>query len=246
MSDTFLTDTIDRLAAQELSDGRWIVTFRSTSAGLHHQLYVNGSLAAWTEDPVQRSFTLDASASPREIVIAAVENADRSVDFSSRLPAENRTPPNVFRIRVARNPSLLRGSRTALLTDHAAGITDETPLAMAELWPDRLPRWAWGEDAFAAGAFGFDASIAPGLGKGAFGAGMMGFDVDGVELSAALAEEGLHSLVIRTYGPDGRFADSEPISFYARVPPAPAAGLSVASYDAQTSTLTLEIQRGQP
>ena len=58
MTATFTMQGIDRLRAHPLAEGGTEVSFRSTNEGMYHQLYVNGRLADWCEEPSHRSFLL--------------------------------------------------------------------------------------------------------------------------------------------------------------------------------------------
>jgi hypothetical protein len=242
MTAAFTTDNIDRLQAVPLDPPRgWEVRFRSANAGLHHQLYVNGRLADFTDSPRQRTFLLPEQPAPARLCVAAVAAAERRTDFARWLPAEA-VPPWVFRADVIQDLKHPPGTRVELLTDHASGELDEAPLAVRDLWPASSPRWGFGESAFARGGFGYGGVGAPGLGRGAFGAGPFGMNAETVRLAAALAEPGTHRVVLRTVAPDGRTADADPIAFEASPPPAPATGLTAIAWDPQTQTLTLRIE----
>jgi len=242
MMATFTTDNIDGLQARPLDDLRgWEISFRSRNAGMHHQLYVNGLLADWTDSPERRSFVVGPDETPRELVVAAADAARRSDDFSHLLPPDRRRPAWTYRVAVVRDIRHRRGCRVLLLGDHATGRLDPRGLASCELWPDWAPRWAFGEDAFGRGGFGHDGSQAPGLGKGAFGAGSFGMDTDCAVLAASLPEEGRHQLLLRALMPDGQHAEGDVRTFDSTPPPPPARSLAAVAYDSDTSTLTLEL-----
>ena len=241
MTAAFTTDNIDRLQAMPLDRPRgWEVRFRSGNAGLHHQLYVNGRLADFTDTPQQRAFILPEQPAPAALCVAAVAAAKRRTDFGALLPGD--APAWVYCAEIVQNLAHPAGSRVELLTDHATGELDETPAAVRDLWPASSPRWGFGESAFARGGFGYGGVGAPGLGRGAFGAGPFGMNAETVPLTTALAEPGTHEIALRTVSPDGRTVDAEPTAFEAAPPPAPPAGLSAVAYDPQTDTLTLRIE----
>ncbi len=243
MTAALTIDNIDRLRTNDLDPPRgWEVVFRSLNAGMHHQLYVNGRLADWTDTPEQRRFLLAGAHAPREICVAAVAAEDRAADLSDQLPEGVRNTGWVYRASVVRFIGHAAADRVALHTDHATGELDPEPLVVREIWPAWAPRWAWGESAFGLGGFGYGGVGAPGLGKGAFGAASFGMDADLIHLAAELAEDGTHTLVLRTLASDGRFADAEAEQVAAHPPPTPPAALEVAGYDPQTHTLTLEIK----
>ncbi len=244
MSANFTTQGIDNIQAHPLAEGGVEVTFRSSQVGLHHQLYVNGRLVEWTEDPAHRSFLLAELPSACRLVVVAVECPDRQTDFSSVGGAVLARPSWVFRAAVPRGPWRGPGERVALLGDHAAGQMDEELLAVADVWPAWAVHLGWGRDAFGNSAFGFDSSAAPGFAAGVFGAGPFGLDGEVVYLEAALAEEGLHRLGVRRIQPDGRYTDGQEMTFLCTAPPAPPERLEATAYDAQTGMLTLQLERG--
>jgi hypothetical protein len=240
----FTTEGIDQVRARPLPSGGAEVTFRSTQEGLHHQLYVNGRLAEWTEDPSQRSFFLSDLPAACRLVVVAMEGEQRQTDFSALGGALLARPPWVFRVSVPRGPWRGPGERVALMGDHASGQIDEDPLAVRDAWPLWAAHLGWGQDAFGSCAFGLDSSAAPGFGAGAFGAGPFGLDGQVVELEAALVEEGLHRLVVRRIQPDGRHTDGAEMTFLSTPPPAPPQSLEATAYDASSEMLTLQLERG--
>ncbi len=243
MSAVLLTDNIDRLQAIALDTPRgWKISFRSTNEGLHHQLYVNGQLADWADTVEQRSFFLDAERFPHELIIAAVDSENRTVDMSGQLPTALQQPPWVYRATVVRALKHSTSSRVAVLGDHATGQVDPQPLVLRELYPDCLSRWGFGEDAFGMGGLGYNGTTAPGLGKGAFGAGPFGIESSAMSISVPLAEEGTHQILLRVISESGEYADGTIQNIPAWPPPQPPASLQATGYDAQTNTLTLQIQ----
>ncbi|MGC9455373.1 MAG: hypothetical protein ACP5HU_10990 [Phycisphaerae bacterium] len=220
---------------------RLTVTFRSQHTGSVHQLYVNGRLADWTDTTGARSFTLDEPPAC-ELIVAAVAPSQRARDFSRLLPADAGGPSWVFEARVPRLCELGRDDRLELLDDHATGELDPVPAASAQAWPASVPRWAWGEDRFAGGGFGFDGSQAPGAGMGAFGAGGFGMDAGTIDLRVATPEPGEHTVVVRSAGDRGATADAQPQTFVASPPPQAPGSIGVVAYDPQSKTLTIQIE----
>ena len=241
MSTALITTGIDQLAAQRRPEGGWTVSFRSVNQGLHHQLYVNGRLAGWTDTTQQRQFDLDETPWPAAVTIAAVPAEARTRDLAADLPPADGPPSWIFRTRIVRSLQHRRGDAVEVLSDRGTGQLSEVPLARAEIWPAWMGRWGFGEDAFARGAFGLDGTLAPGLGQGTFGVGPFGLDADLIELEAVLENPGIHQVVLRTLGPDGRTADSQPILVNVCLPASIPTGLAVHSYDHQAHLLTLEI-----
>jgi hypothetical protein len=238
------THDIRPIPARPAADGTWRVRFRSPHEGCHHQLYLNGRLAAWTDSPAQRSFTLPAGQHLRQVVIAAVFGQAATRDCSAELGIT--APPWVCEVRVVRSPSLARTDRVQLLGDGTTGSFLPEPLAVRPAWSPPVPRWAWGEDAFARGAFGYDGSAAPGAGQGAFGAGLFGFDERLISLTACLDVPGTCMLKLRTVRPDGSAADGEPFLVNVSPPPEPPAALEPCHYAPDTQTLTLRIRGDLP
>ncbi len=243
MSTTFITDNIDRLQATALDDLRgWEITFRSANEGLHHQLYVNGELADWTDTIEQRTFLLGADNLPREIVIAAVDRESRTVDMGANLQSQAQQPPWVYRALVVRSPKHRKGSRLAVLGDHTSGAIDPSPLVMRELRPEWGSSWGLGEDRFGLGGFGHDAGGAPGAGNGAFGAGAFGIGAEAMLISAPLLEEGTHKVLLRVISKASEYSDGAIQNIVVWPPPPAPASLRATDYDAQTGTLTLQIE----
>jgi len=252
MSPALFRDNIDDVRLERLDPpGGWRVTFRSGYPGMHHQAYVNGRLADYSDSTSQRVFCLPAhlplegrrpSGAPRRLVIAAVAAEDRCVDLSGLLPPDLAQPPWTHRLAVVSQPALPVGARLELLGDHATGQLDDRPIAAAVLNPEWAGLWGFGQDGFGSGPMGYDPGQAPGAGKGAFGAGGFGFDSGTTELSCVLPEEGLHQLVLRLVCPDGRSVEGPLEPVLSTPPPAPARSLTAVSYDIQTRVLSLEIQ----
>ncbi|MDY7011540.1 MAG: hypothetical protein SVV80_12435 [Planctomycetota bacterium] len=246
MTATLITTGIEYVIGETDLDGSRIVRFCSTNVDLHHQLYLNGRLAAWTDTPGQRHFFLDEPVdAPVSVSIAAVDSAYRTTDLSGQLPADDRDPAWVFRPKIPR-PVLSRiGDVVEILGDHAAGgDLSETPIGSSDAWPVWVPRWQFGEDCFGRGGFGYDGNYAPGLGKGAFGAGMFGMNADLIDIEAVLPEDGTHRLVLRSRGADGQVTDSDSIYIGANPLPDAAEGLAATNYDNQQKQLTLQINQG--
>ncbi len=241
MSNALVTAGIDQLIAEPGPHDGWTIRFRSSNAGFHHQLYLNGRLGDWTDTPDQRSFFLDCPAETLSICIAAVSPLARSLELSEQLPPEQASPPWVYRPRIPRSTANGEGQILEILGDHGTGAISELPLAAGEMWPFWMPHWAFGQDAFGEGGFGYDGSSAPGLGEGAFGAGAFGFGADLMGLEAALDEEGTHQIVLRVRAPDGQVADSGPLLVESHPPGRPPRQLAAVAYDHQSQQLTLQI-----
>ena len=246
MTATLITTGIDYVIGEMGFDGVWLVRFRSTNAGLHHQLYINGRLSDWTDTPDHRRFFIDEPVvAPVSVCIAAVDAEYRMTDLSEQLPADDRDPSWVFRPQLVRSASGRSGDVVEVLGDHATGgDLSLAPLASADAWPVWIPRWQFGEDRFGQGGFGYDGNCAPGLGNGAFGAGMFGMNADLIALEAVLVEDGTHRIVLRSRAADGQVTDSDSIYIDADPPPDAAEGLTATNYNQQQKQLTLQINQG--
>jgi len=238
----FHTNNIDALRATPLANGSgWAITFHSAHAGYCHQLYVNGSLVAWTDTPAGRRFVLDADYAPALVAVVAVELESRTEEFSEELPSDASSPSWVHEFRVLRELTHRAGDDVRILGDQATGLGATVPLGRVPLWPGWMPRWAFGEDAFGQGGFGYDGCRAVGL-QGLFGIGGFGFDLDAVSVPVAMGEEGAHELLAETIASDGQTAQGASITVEATPPPRPVDTLRTESYDATSNTLTLNIE----
>ncbi len=241
---TARTDGIDHLRAIPAGEGLWRVSFRSAHPGCCHQLYANGRLRAVTDHPADRSFCVRATDAPQEVAILAVPPAVRLVDFADALPESARQPGWVFQARLPRSPQLGRDHALTARHDGATGEMSPQPAWREPAWPGWVPRWAFGEDRFGDGAFGWDGAMAAGLGEGAFGAGPFGIDADAIDVRLPLRAEGLHQIALESVAPDGSLSAPLELLFDAQPPPAPPVGVSVTAYHPADQTLTIDIQRG--
>ncbi len=242
MSDGYTLENISELRAMPLvSSPGWSITFTSDNTGYYHQLYVNGRLAQFSDTPNQRTFVTGDDATGARIAVIAVAEQYLATDLATVLPADHRQPGWVKSVDIIQDVNLPAATTVSLLTDNATGVIDTVPLASGRLWPELFSRWAWGEDTFGCGGFGYDGDLAPGAGQAAFGAGMFGFGADVITLSAPMLIEGTHQLTIRTAGADGNFTDQQLGEFIATPPPPPCGSIIVTAYDNQTNQLTFEI-----
>jgi len=241
MSTQLITSGIDQLVAVPGPSSGRTIRFRSSNVGLHHQLYANGRLIDWTDMPEQRSFFLDSPTEVLAICVGAVPAENRTDDLSRQLPPECRSPSWLYTARILRRSAHRLGEVVEILGDHTTGTLSEAPLAAKEIWPAWISRWAFGEDRFGLGGFGYDGSLAFGIGQAVFGAGPFGMEAQPVEVTAALEETGRHKIVLRTRSADGQSAETEPEYLDAALPGVPASGLRAIAYDHQGERLTLQI-----
>jgi hypothetical protein len=239
----FTTDNIHSLRAKPLGSLLgWEVSFISDNAGMHHQLYVNGRLADFSDTPDQRRFTLELAGRPARIVVAATSAANRAIDRANFLPTEHRRLPWMYQAAVLPSGAYQPGWRLEVLDDHATGVMDSMPLLTRDFQPAWQVPWAWGQDAFGRGGFGLDATTAPGFGSGAFGGGPFGADGLAEILTVALAEEGTHQIVIRATGPDGQVRQTAVQHVQVNSPPQTARSLAATAYDPVNHVLSLHIE----
>ena len=241
---TARTNGIDGLRATPVGDGLWRVSFRSAHLDCCHQFYANGKLRAVTDHPAGRTFCLHATDTPQEVAILAVPPLERLADFADALPDDARQPSWIFQTRLPRSPELGRDHTLTARHDDATGELTPGSAWREPAWPSWVPRWAFGEDRFGAGAFGWGGAMAAGLGDGAFGAGPFGIDADAVDVRLPLRAEGLYQIAVESVAPDGSRSAPLEFLFDAQPPPAPAVGVSVTAYDPTDQTLTIHIQRG--
>ncbi len=242
MSDHLTLENIDRVELAPLDrPAGWQVSFASANPGLNHQLYVNGSLADFTDCPGQRVFEISATACPQELAIAAVPGRYRSVDLSAELPGEVQNPPWILRRKFLRDVRHRPGERLAVYHDSASGEVSSQATFVQEIWPVALGHWGFGLCQFGLGGFGVDGSRSPGLGGGAFGLGPFGLGTDLLQTTLALSNEGTHAVEYRVVTADGETSTALSDSIDAAPPPQPATSISATNYDQQQSQLTLQL-----
>ena len=242
MSATFITDNIHNLRVIALAPPRgWIVRFDSSNDTLHHQMYVNGELADFTDSIAQRRFHLDAEGFGQLVASAAVDAAHRMVDMSDRLGDAGR-PGWVYRTTVVRPALADRSARLELLGDRATGLIGQEPLASRKLSPAWLRRWGFGYQSFALGQLGYDGHGSPGAGRGGFGAGGFGFGAELLRIAYPANEPGTHQMRLRAASTISGQADGQIEQFDCTPPPAAPASITATAYDSQTETLTVQIQ----
>lgn len=241
MSPRITTTNIDQLIANPLPQGRWRIDFVSTNFDRYHQLYVNGTLADWTETTSQRYFILPVRTEPCEITIAAVDPVDRSIDLAHNLPQPITTGNWIVRHAVVPNQATSRFSHLELLAQSDDG-SPPFVVARREAWPAWASPSAMGQDDFGVGGFGFGGSQGPGLGNGAFGLGPLGIDADPIELWGTLPKDGLYHLTIRCRSFDAACFDVSLPDVRAMLPPLLPLSVRPIAYDAANSRLSLQLQ----
>jgi len=226
--------------------GAVLVTWRSSHAGMLHQVYLNGRFAGATLDVDQRQLVVQPPSSflaAVRVEVAAVEAQEAHLDFSSELDP----PPATGRVRLVllQSQTLPPGARFNVYSDHGAGTIDyATPLNARPIpvWPCPQDKAGFGMAAFGTGDFGYDCPACVGFGRGCFAQGPFGMDVAAIEWISPLLPLGRYRFAVRTLDASGNESPACETSPIAVVPlPQPAATLHVASFDPQTHQLTLRI-----
>jgi hypothetical protein len=234
---TATLENITGLVAAPADELTWEVRFASANPALHHQLYVNGILAGWTDRPADRRLGVPAPAGPCQLVIVAVDADARGADLWDQLGLD--LPGWVCPLAVQR-PAWPAGLQLVVRGDHATGQIDPAPLAVEELTPAWLECSGWGLDAFGAGGLGLDGSTGPGLGGGAFGAGAFGVGARLLKVRLALAQAGDHQLQLTVVDPCGQASAPVTVNFHAAPPPAPAISIAPLAYDSVNHILQVQ------
>jgi len=226
--------------------GAALVTWRSSHAGMVHQVYLNGRLAGATTDVEQRQLVVQPRSSFLSAVrveVLAVEPRDAHLDLSSELDP----PPMGGRVRLVllRSQTLPPGARVNVYVDHGEGQIDYSapvnPFPIAA-WPCPQDKAGFGMAAFGAGDFGHDSAACVGFGKGRFADGPFGMDADTMEWTSPSLPLGRYRFGVRILDARGNESPACETAPIAVIPPAkPAASLRVASFDPQTNQLTLRI-----
>jgi hypothetical protein len=231
---------IDQMVVEGPGALGWSIRFRSVNTGMHHQLYVNGRLADWTDTPAQRRFCLSGPPGPVALTVVAVDVALRTRDFARQLAGAAGQCSWLHRPLLPRPVGARPGDVMEVVSDHATGLMSTEPVSVAEMCPPWAPRWAFGQDSFGEGGFGYDGTGGAGLG-GAFGAGPFGMGADLIDMEAAFGSDGLHLIVLRTRNKEGQVVDSPPHYVNVCLPPQGPRGLTVAGYDTQTQRIQFRI-----
>jgi hypothetical protein len=224
-----------------------LVTWRSSNAGLFHQVYVNGRFAGATIDAEQRRLVVQTPCSllaAVRVMVFAVQPAEAHIDFADELE-----PPEIdagrVRLVLLRSQTLPLGATANVYFDNGTGTIDYTEPLNARpirIWPCPQDKAGFGAARFAEGDFGWDSAASVGLGIGAFGRGQFGLDADAIEWVSPVLSLGTYRFGVRiadASAGEGPASETGPIVV---VPAAtPATGLDIASFDESTNQLTLNL-----
>lgn len=242
MSEYFSLEHISGATAVRLPDGGWRVTFCSTNPLGYHQLYVNGRLADWTDDPATRCFNLQQADYALRIVIAAVDFRRRGDDFLYLLPVAAGCPSWVRRVRIVRSVRQIPGDVLEIFSQNADGDFDSAPTVSRQFWPGGVGHWGWGLDSFGLGACGIDGYNSLGFGKGDFGAGHFGMDAEFITIDVPLRHAGENQIRLRTRNASGTCSEESAVVVNVPSLPSPPAKINVISYDSNNKLLAISIQ----
>jgi hypothetical protein len=228
--------------------GAALVTWRSSQAGMFHQVYLNDRLAGATLDAQQRRLVVRAPtglASAVRVTVIAVPAGEAHIDFGGEL-GHAVVPSGRVRLRFLRSQALPPGAVAAIYCDDGTGDIDYTRrvnVAPIPIWPCTQDKAGFGMAQFAAGDFGYDAAASVGFGRGAFGHDQFGLDAEPIDWVSPAYPLGLYRFAVRisdVRGNEGPATQTLPITV---VPAAvPAAGLDITAFDSQTNRLTLLVR----
>ncbi|MDD4889769.1 MAG: hypothetical protein PHU85_07535, partial [Phycisphaerae bacterium] len=170
------------------------------------QVYVNGQLAAVSDDPDQRELLVAApvrTAWPAAAVrLVAVSPAESGDDLRRLLGPQPRGGRALLRWPRTNDAPL--GATVNVFGNGGAGEIDFAQPVNPEpiAWfPDGRGKWGFALSGFGDGAFGYDASRSIGFGLGGFGIGELGFDAEWAEWLSDDLPEGAHLFAL--IGSDG-------------------------------------------
>jgi hypothetical protein len=224
-----------------------LVTWRSSNAGMLHQVYLNGSLAGVTVDAEQRRLPVQApgsfvSAVRATVIAVAAEGAH--VDFADDLEQAG-TIGDRIRLTLLRSQTLPVGATVNVYFDGGTGQIDciapvnDSPIP---IWPCVQDKTGLGMGCFGVGDFGYEAAAAIGFGKGTFGRGEFGLDADSIEWIGPALPAGQYRFGVKITDGLGNEGPASEVGPVALVPAAtPAAKLNVVTFDPDVNQLALRV-----
>jgi hypothetical protein len=224
-----------------------LVTWRSSQAGMFHQVYVDGRFAGSTIDAQQRQLVAHTPSSFRSAVrveVLAVAAAEAHIDFTGRLESPAAGSGRV-KLTLLRRQTLPAEAKANIYFDNGTGEIDYTqPLNTSPIpiWPCPQDKAGFGLARFGAGDFGYESAASVGFGKGSFGHGQLGLDADTLAWTTPVLPLGSYRFGVTIAdgrGNESPACETEPIAV---LPAAqPATGLRIAALDRRTNQLTLGI-----
>jgi len=255
---TLISNGIDKVRAFELPAGIWasgtsvgapriaLITWRSSWADKHYQVYVNGRYAGGTIDSLQRQMLVHVPASfeaPVRVEVFGVEACEADNDFGCEMEL---SPGLTGRVRI----TLLRGqdlpidSTVSIYFDKGTGQIDyENPITESPIrfWPHWQDKAGFGMSEFGESDFGYDSAAAVGFGGGSFGRGQFGLDADTAEWVSGPLKYGVYKFAVKVTDERGNQSVSETRQVTVTPLARPAEKLSISSFDKQTNQLVLSL-----
>ncbi|MEN6332801.1 MAG: hypothetical protein ABFE01_00985 [Phycisphaerales bacterium] len=241
-----LPDAIAADGCGAVIGGAALVTWHSSHAAMHHQVYLNNSLAGATFDVEQRQLVVQLPTSFLSAVhveVVAVEPEDAHLDLSDELdplPAGGRV-----RLVLLRSQALPPKAHFNVYFDNGSGHIDyDAPLNASPIsvWPCPQDKAGFAMAAFGTDDFGYDSAACVGFGRGRLGEGPFGMDADAIEWISPPLPLGRYRFgvkIVDACGNGSVAGETDPIAVIP--PPQPAAALCVASFNPQTNELVLRI-----
>ncbi len=190
------------------------------------QVYVNGQLAAVSDDPDQRELLVATpvrTAWPAAAVqVVAISPAESGDDFRRLLGPQPRGGRVLLRWPRT-NGAPLDATVNVFGNGGAGEIDFDRPVNAQPIdwFPDGYGKWGFGLTEFGDDCFGYDSSLSIGFGLGGFGIGEFGFDAEWAEWLSDDLPEGVHQFaLIGSDGLDNAGSASPPASVTI-VPPPP-------------------------
>ena len=256
---SFLRDGIENVRVFALPDGvradgrsvavygAALVTWRSSHAGMFHQVYLNGRFAGATLDTEQRRLVVQVPGSFQSairVTVIAVSPADAHVDFAADIEQATVCSGRV-RLTLLRSQTLPLGATANIYHDSGTGQIDYAEpvnLVPIPVWPCVQDKAGFGMAQFATGDFGYDSAASFGFGRGALGHGQFGLDADSFQWTGPALPLGKYRFGVRitdTIGNVSLASETAQVTIAPAVKPAD--GLDVAAFDEQTNELTLTV-----
>ncbi|HUT30185.1 MAG TPA: hypothetical protein VMX13_10370 [Sedimentisphaerales bacterium] len=253
-----ISNGIDRVRAFELPAGVWssgksvgapraaLITWCSSWADKHYQVYVNGQYAGVTVDSLQRQMLVRVPASfetPVRIEVFGVEANEVDTDFSDEMELSPGLSGRV-RITLLRGQGLPIDSTVNIYFDNGMGEIDyDNPITELPIrvWPNWQDKAGFGMSEFGVSDFGYDSAAAVGYGVGSFGRGQFGLDADTLEWISGPLKYGVYKFAVKVADERGNESMSETRQVTVTPLARPAEKLGISSFDKQTNQLVLSI-----
>jgi hypothetical protein len=253
-----ISNGIDRVRAFELPAGVWssgksvgapraaLITWCSSWADKHYQVYINGQYAGVTVDNLQRQMVVRVPASfetPVRIEVFGAEADEADTDFSDEMGLSPGVSGRV-RITLVRGQGLPIDSAVNIYFDNGTGQIDyDNPITELPIrvWPNWQDKAGFAMSEFGVSDFGYDSAAAVGYGVGSFGWGQFGLDADTLEWISGPLRHGVYRFAVKVADEAGNESVSETRQVTVTPLARPAEKLGISSFDKQTNQLVLSI-----